>query len=118
MNVPNASFGTGDRTKLRRTRGDTWELASCRATSVTEKTTPTNVSIAAAIVERTFVAAEALATHHGASLETVSIAWSIRCMTTARRPDTGTKIAGMNQNVLRRRSLRRTRWNTSLAGGL
>ena len=35
--------------KVRITRGDSWELASCRPTSVIAKTTPTKVSIEEAI---------------------------------------------------------------------
>src|SRR6185436_11304853 len=114
MNVPKASFGIGERTKLRSTRGETCELASCSATSVTEKTTPTKVSIAAAIVDRTLVAADELATHQAASPGAMLIAWSTRSMISARAADIGTKIAGMNQKVLRNRSRRRTRWKVLL----
>ena len=43
--TPNAVLVTAERTKVRITRGDSCELASCSATSVIAKTTPTNVSI-------------------------------------------------------------------------
>src|SRR6266851_1655355 len=106
MNVPKANLGIGERTKLRSTRGDNWELASCSATSVIEKTTPTKVSMAAAIVDSTEVAAPALAAHHGASAGATARALSTWCMTIARTPDATTKNVGMYQKVLRSRSRR------------
>ena len=47
--TPNAVLVTGERTNVRRTRGDSCALASWRATSVIAKTTPTKVSIEDAI---------------------------------------------------------------------
>ena len=52
MNVDRASLVTGLRTNVRSTRGEYCVLAICRATSVMEKTTPVNVSSAAAMVDR------------------------------------------------------------------
>ena len=43
--TPNAVLVTAERTKVRITLGDSCELASCRATRVIAKTTPTKVSI-------------------------------------------------------------------------
>ena len=40
------------RRKVRVTRGESWLDASCSTSIVTEKTSPVNVSIAAAIVDR------------------------------------------------------------------
>src|SRR5215212_9592691 len=59
-NKPKASFVTLDRTNVRITRGDSWELANCKATRVIVKTTPTKVSIDAAMMPRSASAEPAL----------------------------------------------------------
>lgn len=43
--------------KVRITRGENWSLASCRLTTVREKTTPTVVIIAPATVDSSHIAA-------------------------------------------------------------
>ena len=48
-NTPNATLVTPERTKVRITRGESCELASWCPTRVIAKTTPTNVSMEAAI---------------------------------------------------------------------
>jgi hypothetical protein len=48
--MPKASLVTPDRTNIRSTRGDSCELASCSATSVSVKTTPTKVSVDGAMI--------------------------------------------------------------------
>ena len=50
MNVDRASFVTGLRTNVRRTRGEYCELAIWSATRVMENTTPVKVSRAVAMV--------------------------------------------------------------------
>jgi hypothetical protein len=59
-NSPNASFVVPDLTKVRITRGDSWALANWSATSVIVKTTPSKVSIDAAIMPRIASAEAAL----------------------------------------------------------
>ena len=59
-NSPKASFVMPDRTNVRITRGESWALASWRATSVIVKTTPTKVSIDAAMMPKSASAEPAL----------------------------------------------------------
>jgi hypothetical protein len=51
---------TPDRTNIRTTRGESWELASCSATSVSVNTTPRNVSVDDATMPSTLEVSPAL----------------------------------------------------------
>src|SRR5215211_2543013 len=96
-NSPNASFVMPDRTKVRITRGDSWALANCRATSVIVKTTPTKVSIDAAIMPRSASAEPALTGKPPPTLSTPGIESALETATPTASPAASNAV-GTTQN--------------------
>jgi len=101
--IPKATLVTPERTKLRITRGDSWELASWRATRVRVNTTPRKVSVEDAMMPRKPAASP------GATKKPVRQAAgtpSVRASTvsTASTAPATSSIAGMTQNRSRIRS--------------
>ena len=101
--IPKATLVTPERTKFRITRGDSWELASWRATRVRVNTTPRKVSVDDAMMPRKPAASPGVTekpVRQAAGTPSVR-ACTVRTASTA--PATSS-TAGMTQNRSRIRS--------------
>ena len=105
--MPKAALVTPERTKVRITRGESWELASCRPTRVIAKTTPTKVSIDEAIT-CSMVSAVLIRTTRPRSQSVPRPSRSGRHTTTAVSTPATTSTAGIDQKRSRTHSFRRT----------
>ncbi len=101
--IPKATLVTPERTKLRITRGDSWELASCRATSVSVNTTPRNVSVEDAMMPRK-PAASPGPTEKPLRQAAGTPIWRASTVSTASTAPDTSSTAGMTQNRSRTRS--------------
>ncbi len=105
--MPNAVLVTPERTKVRITRGESCELASCRPTRVIAKTTPTKVSIDEAIT-CSIVSAVWIRTTRPRSQSVPKPSRSGRHTTTAVSTPATTRTAGIDQKRSRTHSFKRT----------
>jgi hypothetical protein len=106
--MPKAALVTPDLTNIRSTRGESWELASCRATRVSVKTTPRNVSVDVATIPRTLAASPGLT---GGPTRRATGTPRLRALTvTAARPAPATRNrAGITQKLSASRSAAQAR---------
>src|SRR5215212_3750026 len=115
-NSPNASLVTPDRTNVRITRGESCALANCKATSVIVKTTPTNVSIDAAMMPKSDSAEPALTGRPPPALSSPAIESALETATPTPTPATSNAV-GTTQNRSRTHSLASTIRNPFLDSG-
>jgi hypothetical protein len=105
-----------DRTNVRITRGESWALANWRATSVIVKTTPTKVSIDAAMMPRSASAEPALTGRPPPTLSSPGIESAIETATPTAIPATSNAV-GTTQNRSRSHSCASTNRNLFLDSG-
>ena len=115
-NSPKATFVMPDRTNVRITRGESWALASWRATSVIVKTTPTKVSIDAAMMPKSASAELALTGRPPPTAASPGIESTLETANPTATPATSSAV-GTTQNRSRTHSCASTTRNRFLDSG-
>ena len=91
------------RTKVRSTRGENWPLASCRLTTVREKTTPAVVIMAPATPERNHTAASGVIRRAAGSGQASARSHRFRSPTTSASPSPASTMSVGKKNRLSRK---------------